>query len=46
LRIRQHAIARSTLSPGEIEDVFLGCAIPEGATGWNVARNGDSIFLF
>src|SRR6185437_3028809 len=24
---------------GEIEDVVLGCGLPEGATGHNVARN-------
>src|SRR5262245_13149203 len=26
------------LDPAEIEDVVLGCAIPEGAQGYNVAR--------
>ena len=34
----QHAVARSTLELGEIEDVVLGCGFPEGATGMNVAR--------
>jgi acetyl-CoA C-acetyltransferase len=34
----QHAIARARLEPGEIEDVIMGCANPEGATGRNVAR--------
>jgi len=33
-----HAIERAKLDPGEIEDVIIGCAFPEGATGWNVAR--------
>ena len=35
----QHAIAKSGVDPGEIEDVVLGCGQPEGATGHNVARN-------
>src|SRR5215470_12177012 len=34
----QHAIARARLEPGEIEDVIMGCANPEGATGRNIAR--------
>ncbi|KCZ54831.1 acetyl-CoA acetyltransferase [Hyphomonas beringensis] len=33
------AIDRSGIEAAEIEDVFLGCAQPEGATGHNVARN-------
>jgi acetyl-CoA C-acetyltransferase len=34
----QHAVARAGVEPGEIEDVILGCAQPEGATGGNIAR--------
>src|SRR5882757_1053697 len=34
----RHAIARARLDPGEVEDVIMGCANPEGATGRNVAR--------
>jgi len=34
----EHAVKRSGLDPAEIEDVVLGCAEPEGATGHNVAR--------
>ena len=34
----RHAVERSGLEPGEIEDVILGCADPEGATGSNIAR--------
>ena len=34
----QHAVARAGIEPGEIEDVLLGCAWPEGATGGNIAR--------
>jgi hypothetical protein len=25
-------------TPGEVDDVLMGCANPEGATGWNIAR--------
>jgi acetyl-CoA C-acetyltransferase len=34
----QHAMARARLDPGEVEDVIMGCANPEGATGRNIAR--------
>jgi len=34
----RHAVERARLDPGEVEDVILGCAMPEGATGHNVAR--------
>ena len=34
----RHAVERSGLDPTEIEDVVLGCADPEGATGGNIAR--------
>src|SRR3954462_842353 len=33
-----HAMARAGVEPAEIEDVIMGCANPEGATGRNVAR--------
>ena len=32
------AIARAGIEPAEIDDVILGCALQEGATGSNVAR--------
>jgi len=32
------AIRRAGLDPAEIEDVIMGCANPEGATGRNIAR--------
>ena len=32
------AIERAGVAPGEIEDVIIGCANPEGATGGNIAR--------
>jgi len=34
----QHAIARAGIDPAEVEDVLMGCAYPEGATGMNIAR--------
>jgi acetyl-CoA C-acetyltransferase len=34
----RHAIARAGLESAEVEDVMMGCAFPEGATGWNIAR--------
>src|SRR3989442_11166464 len=33
-----HAIQRAKLDPAEVEDVLIGCAFPEGATGFNLAR--------
>jgi acetyl-CoA C-acetyltransferase len=32
------AIDRAKLDPGEVEDVVMGCGLPEGATGSNIAR--------
>ena len=32
------AVARAKVEPAEIEDVLMGCAMPEGATGGNIAR--------
>jgi acetyl-CoA C-acetyltransferase len=34
----RHAIERARLDPGDIDDVIMGCANPEGATGRNIAR--------
>jgi acetyl-CoA C-acetyltransferase len=34
----RHAMARAGIEPGEIDDVMIGCALPEGATGYNIAR--------
>src|SRR5215813_944451 len=34
----KHALERAKLEPSEVEDVIMGCANPEGATGWNIAR--------
>ena len=35
----KHAMSRAAVDPGEVEDVLIGCALPEGATGTNVGRN-------
>ncbi len=32
------AISRAGIEPGLVEDVIMGCANPEGATGFNIAR--------
>ncbi len=32
------AVQRAGIDPGAIDDVLMGCANPEGATGWNIAR--------
>jgi acetyl-CoA C-acetyltransferase len=34
----KNAIARAGIEAGEVEDVFMGCGMPEGATGNNIAR--------
>jgi len=36
--VLRHAIERARLDPAEIDDVIMGCANPEGATGRNIAR--------
>ncbi len=35
----RHAMQRAALDPADVEDVILGCGHPEGATGYNIARN-------
>jgi acetyl-CoA C-acetyltransferase len=32
------ALERAKVDADEVEDVIIGCANPEGATGWNIAR--------
>ena len=32
------AMERAHVDPGSVEDVLMGCANPEGATGFNIAR--------
>jgi acetyl-CoA C-acetyltransferase len=34
----QQAMTRAGIAPDSVEDVLMGCANPEGATGFNIAR--------
>src|ERR687883_1024036 len=34
----KHALQRAGIAPDAVEDVLMGCANPEGATGANIAR--------
>ena len=34
----KHALERAGIEPGEVEDVMMGCGMPERATGHNIAR--------
>ena len=34
----KHAISRAGIDASEVDDVIMGCANPEGATGMNIAR--------
>ena len=36
--VTAQAIARAGIEPAEVDDVLFGCALPEGATGSNIAR--------
>ena len=36
--VLKHAIERAKIDPAEVEDLIIGCATPEGATGSNIAR--------
>jgi len=37
--VMKTAVERAKIAAGEIEDVVIGCGLPEGATGHNIARN-------
>ncbi len=37
--VLRHAVERAKIDPAEVEDVVVGCGLPEGATGHNIARN-------
>src|SRR5262245_63777918 len=37
--VLRNAVERAGVEGREVEDVVLGCGLPEGATGHNVARN-------
>ena len=34
----RHAVERAGVDGGDVEDVIIGCGLPEGATGHNMAR--------
>ena len=36
--VARAALDRAQIEPDEVEDVIMGCANPEGATGHNIAR--------
>ena len=35
----KHAICKAGIEPVAVEDVIMGCGMPEGETGMNIARN-------
>jgi acetyl-CoA C-acetyltransferase len=37
--VMHNAAKRAGIDPAEVEDVVIGCGLPEGATGHNIARN-------
>jgi len=37
--VLRQVVERARIDPAEVEDVVLGCGLPEGATGHNIARN-------
>ena len=37
--VLREVLSKAGVAPGEVEDVVLGCGLPEGATGHNIARN-------
>jgi acetyl-CoA C-acetyltransferase len=34
----KHAMERASIDPAEVDDVVIGCGLPEGATGNNIGR--------
>ncbi|MDY6943510.1 MAG: acetyl-CoA C-acyltransferase [Pseudomonadota bacterium] len=34
----EHAVKRAGIDPAEVEEVIMGCGLPEGATGNNIGR--------
>ncbi|SEE75261.1 acetyl-CoA C-acetyltransferase [Rhizobiales bacterium GAS191] len=39
--VLRQVVERAHIDPAEVEDVVLGCGLPEGATGHNIARNAS-----
>ena len=42
--VMQSAAKRTGIDPGEVEDVVIGCGLPEGATGHNIAETWGKIW--
>lgn len=36
--VLKEVVKRARVAPGEVEDIILGCGLPQGATGHNIAR--------
>lgn len=39
--VLKEAVARAKIDSGEVEDVVLGCGLPQGATGHNIGRTAS-----
>ncbi len=39
--VLKEAVARAKIESGEVEDVVLGCGLPQGATGHNIGRTAS-----
>ncbi len=39
--VLREAVKRAGIDPAEVEDVIMGCGLPEGATGHNIGRNAS-----
>ncbi len=35
----REAVKRAGIAPEEVEDVIMGCAVPQGTSGYNIGRN-------
>ena len=38
----RHAVSRAGLDPAEVEDVIMGCALPQGSQGQNIAQTDSA----
>ena len=38
----REAVSRAGVDPAEVDDVIMGCAMPQGTTGLNIGRNAES----
>lgn len=39
--VLKEAVARAKIDSGEVEDIVLGCGLPQGATGHNIGRTAS-----